>query len=102
MVTIDQTRNGSTAAVRVGEAFSVQLPENPTTGYRWHLRPVADPAVHLSQDEFKGRQGAYGAGGIRHWTFQIDRPTTATLELELRPPGEQTPEQVFRVTVAAA
>ncbi len=102
MVTIDQSQDGKTVTVRVGETFSVQVPENPTTGYRWHLQPIADSALHLSQDEFAGRQTGYGAGGTRHWTFQVGRPTTATLEFELRPPGGQTPEQVFRVTVVAA
>jgi inhibitor of cysteine peptidase len=62
--------------VRVGpnDVIVIQLPENPTTGYRWEVDRLDEQFMGLEASTFSGPQGpAVGAGGTR--------------EIRLRPKG---------------
>jgi len=49
--------------------LEIELPENPSTGYRWYLAG-SGPALVLTRDRFDAPVGAPGKGGSRHWTFR--------------------------------
>jgi inhibitor of cysteine peptidase len=75
--------SGARRTVRVGEHVTVVLPENPSTGYRWHAD--IDPAVLAQQaDRYEGGREAIGAGGTRRLTFTTLRSGSTQLRLEKR------------------
>jgi len=99
MLVIDQTQNNGTAEVLVGDSFRVQLSENPTTGYRWHLRSVVAPALRIIKDSFAPSTGGYGIGGVRYWTFVADNPAVVALRIELKRSWQPQPVETFGVTI---
>jgi inhibitor of cysteine peptidase len=99
MITISYADNGGKAEARVGESFEVQLPENPTTGYRWQLHLPVGPVLEVAEDSFAGSQGAYGIGGLRCWRFRALQEGAFLLEIEHRRSWETEPVDMFKVTV---
>ncbi|MEH7786969.1 protease inhibitor I42 family protein, partial [Bacillus thuringiensis] len=43
----------------IGDIFSIQLKENPTTGYRWALEEIE--GIELVQDDFKLSNNGIGS-----------------------------------------
>ncbi|HZT33653.1 MAG TPA: protease inhibitor I42 family protein [Bryobacteraceae bacterium] len=78
-------------AVKAGEQFTVSLPSNRTTGYRWIMagEPARD-VVRLVREEYKapGRAAA-GAGGEERWTFQAVGPGSAKWRMLYARPWEK-------------
>jgi inhibitor of cysteine peptidase len=99
MLAIDHTQNNGNAEVHVGDSFQVQLAENPTTGYRWHIKSFGDPALRIIDDSFAASQGGYGGGGMRHWTFEADHPAVVPLCFELKRSWQPQSVEIFNVTV---
>ena len=99
MLVLDESRNNDVVEVLVGDPFQVQLSENPTTGYRWHLRSMDRAAYRVLEDAFELSHGGPGGGGIRRWTFVVDHPAVAALHMELNLSGQPKPAQTFNVTV---
>ena len=55
--------DGRSATLKVGEAVTVTLPENASTGYRWAI-DSADPAlITISEPAASYQAGAVGSGG---------------------------------------
>jgi predicted secreted protein len=99
MLVLDESQANGAADVIVGDQFQVRLYENPTTGHRWHLRPIDDAACRVLEDAFEASHGGYGGGGIRRWTFVADHAAVAALHMELRLSGQLQPARTFDVTV---
>jgi inhibitor of cysteine peptidase len=99
MLLLDQMRNNGAVEVLVGDSFRVQLPENPTTGYRWHLQSAGGPALRVLEDSFESSQSGYGSGGVRHWTFMADHPAEVALHMELRRSWQPEHIEAFDLTV---
>jgi predicted secreted protein len=67
-VELTQDDAGSRRTVSVGEAVTVALAENPTTGYEW--QPEVDAAaLSQSDDQFHAPTSPRGAEGLRRLTF---------------------------------
>jgi inhibitor of cysteine peptidase len=82
-VRVSNADHGRSFTARVGDDIVVELPEQPTTGYRWH---VDEPkgALVLEADRFSAEEGAaIGGGGTRMFTFRAARPGAARLRLRL-------------------
>ncbi len=65
--------NGKTLYLKLGDIFSIQLPENPSTGYQWHLIFNPENQAILSQraDRYAHSQtGLVGASGERNFSYQ--------------------------------
>lgn len=79
--------------VAAGEAFTIVLASNATTGYQWQLsRPLDESVVTLVGSEYEGPGGlapAPGAGGQEVWTFQAVGPGTAAIDLGYVRPWEE-------------
>jgi inhibitor of cysteine peptidase len=77
-----QHDNGSAVEVPAGTSFSVELPENPTTGHRWGDPELDGTSVTVGSDDFEpaSSEGA-GAGGVRRFTFHVKSPGKTTLRL---------------------
>jgi len=99
MLQINKNQSGGEVEVRLGEPFEIHLGENPTTGYRWHLRTPESPAVQVQEDTFQGSGGKVGAGGVRRWRFQTVQEGTVQVEMEHRRSWEQQAVDRFNIKV---
>ena len=86
-----------------GQAFSVALPGNPTTGYTWVLMAGDDSiAAQVGEFEFKseGKVNTAGSGGVIILNFEAAGQGETVLELGYKRPWEDNPpEETFSVTV---
>lgn len=99
MIKINNTDNGGKEELRIGEAFEVQLSENPTTGHRRQLHLPVGPVLEVKDNSFVGSHGAYGAGGLRIWRFRAVQEGVALLAIENRRSWEPQPVATFEVTI---
>jgi inhibitor of cysteine peptidase len=92
--------DGGVVKVRRGDAVELELPENPTTGYRWDLETHD---VLAAADEFVQPPGeaGIGAGGAHRWRFVLDRAGEARIALRHWQPweGEPSVDQRFAVRI---
>ncbi|PHG57746.1 protease inhibitor I42 family protein [Bacillus toyonensis] len=71
VVILTQKDQGKVITIPISQLFSIQLIENPTTGYRWTTCNIS--GVHLLAEKFQPNsisEGAIGHGGIRIFQFQ--------------------------------
>jgi inhibitor of cysteine peptidase len=97
---LDQQADGREYRLRLGSQLEIALPENPTTGYRWHLGGN-DPAFAVTQDRFDAPDGPPGKGGSRHWTFLAVQAGKAEIRAVYRRSWEPegTRSRSFRIVV---
>ena len=98
--------NGKQITVKSGDAVTVTLVSNPTTGYSWQVMEI-DNAI-LVQDgepEYKqspGAEGLVGAGGTETFRFKAVGTGETKLGLGYMRPWESVPPiQTFSIKVVA-
>ncbi|HUH79096.1 MAG TPA: protease inhibitor I42 family protein [Methanoregula sp.] len=82
---INESQNNATVPVNRMDIITVQLAENPTTGYRWNL--TATPGLNVTSDTYVPSDTTgtlVGSGGTRIWDIT---PTA---------PGEQHVSAVYQ------
>jgi inhibitor of cysteine peptidase len=93
---------GKSVELTVGTRFSIQLQENPTTGYKWGT-PTFDPnCLELERDEYTPAAGAgIGGGGVRQFWFLVKGVCNTTVHLAYKRPWERdvAPEATFSITI---
>ena len=97
---LTQSSNGSTVQAHEGDTILLELPEIPTTGYRWNLTSH-DEMLRLSGDRFQssGSQ-AVGGGGTRVLHFTVGHSGDTDLRLALvRPWQPDSPRETFSIHV---
>jgi inhibitor of cysteine peptidase len=87
----DQSANGSTVVLAAGQALLIELPENPTTGYRWVMQPCS--GMRLDENTFSPGGGGIGAGGIRR--LKLSATATGAHRLTLLQCREWEPASKF-------
>ena len=104
MAEIAVTSNGAAVTASVGDQVRLELPENPTTGFRWQLVTFGAGLLRPLGDEYVPSGGtAVGSGGLRVFRFSAASPGAADIRLELNRPWETQPareEFVARVLVS--
>ena len=78
----DEKDNGTHVQVERGAEITVELKENPTTGYRWVTGSIDEAFLVPAGDEFvPPDRKTRGAGGLRRFFFRakIEGSTTLTL-----------------------
>ena len=98
---------GVPIAAKVGQEFTITLPSNPTTGFRWALVGTPDSArVALVGDgsRYVNTEGNQpGAGGVEIWTFRGVGAGQATITLQYSRPNDPNiapgPTETFTVNV---
>lgn len=68
---LNESLNGSTIAVPLNTTLTLELAENPTTGYVWNLSTTQGLRVASTDfipDDPKGTR--VGAGGVRRWQIE--------------------------------
>jgi predicted secreted protein len=101
-VELTESDAGAEHAVDVGQELVLRLPENRTTGYRWHLALPEDGVV-LDDDRFEpDTSGRPGAGGTRTFRLHATRAGAHRLGARQRRSWETgddgSPALEFRVT----
>jgi inhibitor of cysteine peptidase len=106
--TLTSFDSGKQATVTVGQVFVVELPSNPTTGFRWNYQQDGEPVVEqVGEPSYllgPSPVGMMGGGGTETWTFRATKEGRETLRLEYARPWEKdaAPVQtiVFKLVVA--
>ncbi|HEX7967188.1 MAG TPA: protease inhibitor I42 family protein [Stellaceae bacterium] len=81
---VGESLNDQMIDLAVGETVEVRLPENPSTGFRWHVIADGKPACALVGDAFAAPSGPPGRGGEHSWTFGAVHPGQCDIELRYR------------------
>ncbi len=94
--------NGSTIRVVAGERLEIALPENPTTGYLWHVDGLPASLRPEQPSNFEAQETAVGAGGTRVFTFRAVEPFDGEVVFVLRRVRGPSvaEERIFAVTVS--
>ncbi|SRR6266853_1347858 len=80
---LTQKDDGQSLQVPVGARIKIDLPENPTTGYRWNVQELESESIAVESDNYTSGEGVgIGGAGIRHFTFQAKAPGKATINLK--------------------
>ncbi len=87
-VRLDESHDGHELRTSLGTEVHLLLPENRTTGYRWHLVADGHPTLSLKADRYDAAGTAPGQGGIRHWTFSAAERGRSELHAVYRRPWE--------------
>ena len=69
VVSLTEADNGQSVQVRQGDAIIVRLPENPTTGYRWHIDRASGLAEEMSRHTTGSDQPVPTRGGSDREAF---------------------------------
>jgi inhibitor of cysteine peptidase len=102
MLTLDESSNGQIVEASIGDTIEIRLPENPTTGFRWHLTSDGSPACGLVGDDFSAPPNQPpGKGGEHTWTFEAARAGECHIQLRSRRRWETSGERerTFRIQV---
>jgi inhibitor of cysteine peptidase len=84
--------------IQLAEKFVVEVPENPTTGFRWRLVAAGNSTCEYIGDDFEpGR--APGEGGMRRWHFRAAQPGETRIELILERPWARSAVPAKRFTL---
>jgi inhibitor of cysteine peptidase len=88
MTEIKLTRNDNdkTVEAKVGESVVIELPENPTTGYRWILDVNEGTGIASAIDSSYAiaTESGIGGGGMRMFTVKLESSGIATISAKLR------------------
>lgn len=83
---------------RVGETVTLSLPENPATGYRWHLTGP----LEVVSDEYLPSGTAPGAAGERVFVLRVGLAGRHEVLAELARPWEARVKDVRTFVVEAS
>ena len=105
-ITLLENASGSTVALRQGQAISVSLKENPSTGFRWELVPGYE--IFLAQQgdsQYVADSvpvGMAGGGGVRTFNFMAIASGNCTLQLIYHQPWATgvAPAKTFEAAIA--
>jgi inhibitor of cysteine peptidase len=68
--TFEEKDSGSHVQVERGAKITIELKENPTTGYRWTIGGIDEALLAIKGDEFlPPDQKSPGTGGLRRFLF---------------------------------
>jgi inhibitor of cysteine peptidase len=74
--------NGAQVQVERGAKITIELKENPTTGYRWMISSIDEAFLVPADDTFvPPDQKTPGAGGLRRFFFRAKSEGSTTLTL---------------------
>ena len=77
-----EKENGASVDVQRGAKITIELNENPTTGYRWTIRSIDKVFLEPEGDEFLPLgQATPGAGGRRRFFFRAKGAGSTALTL---------------------
>ena len=95
---LSERDNGSSVRLTRGDAFSVRLAENATTGYQWTVGSALPPCLQQTAETHDpAASDAAGAGGVATFAFLATDGGNGTLVLERRRAWDAAPLETFSV-----
>ena len=79
---VTEAEQGERFAPRVGDEILLQLPENPSTGYRWAIDRLDEDRVNLVDSGFRAEGPATGSGGAAFWRLRMQNAGRTRIELK--------------------
>jgi predicted secreted protein len=102
---VDESANGETVELGVGQTLELRLPENRTAGFRWQIEAGGQSVGSLESDAYEAAAGPPGRGGTRVLSFKAERSGEDEIKLAYRRPWEESapPARMFamRIRVSA-
>ena len=84
-ILMSQADRGQERQALPGQRVLIQLPENPTTGYQWHIEAFDARVLTASGSDFAAPSGGLlGAGGLRTFVFTALAPGSTPVRLVYR------------------
>jgi inhibitor of cysteine peptidase len=103
MIAVDDSSNGREVVLHTGQALTISLNENASTGFRWmvHVKPEILRESEEAGEGTEAPKGPPGRGGVRHFYFEALRPGSGEIELEYRRSWEREarPARTFKLRV---
>ncbi|MFC6015869.1 protease inhibitor I42 family protein [Plantactinospora solaniradicis] len=81
---LTESDGGRSYSPSPGDVVVVQLPETPSSGFRWQLDTVDASVLAPAGDSFRPDQAGLGGGGIRQLRFTVVGPGRTSVRLGLR------------------
>jgi len=82
LINLTAAQNQALVKARQGDEIVLRLPENPTTGFRWHLEETGEN-LKLIGDSFELAQSPQiGQGGFRIFRFRVRAATPGRIKLK--------------------
>jgi inhibitor of cysteine peptidase len=97
-VEVDDSHNGNSISLSLGQILVVSLEANPTTGYTWEVDDIDVSMLNqLGEAQFQPESEAIGAGGTQTYYFRAIAEGQTDLSLAYLRPWEQrvTPLRTF-------
>jgi inhibitor of cysteine peptidase len=69
-VIVTKAQDGETLTLRVGDSLLLQLPENPSTGYRWAFAAIDESLLAVEDPRYHAGEGSVGSAGVAVWTLR--------------------------------
>jgi len=83
-IVVKVENDGRTVSAKVGDSLTIELPENPTTGFRWAPVDPDASTVALETDDFiPGSNSAVGGDGIRVFRLRVKSVGRAHMQFKL-------------------
>jgi inhibitor of cysteine peptidase len=107
-VQADESFDGRTVELHVGETLMIKLPENASTGFRWIVPPESarklEKILREEEQPVQGPGNLIGRPGIRNFYFQALKPGKVDLELYYQRPWEtaKPPARKFKLHIRIA
>jgi inhibitor of cysteine peptidase len=96
------TERTTTIDVAAGEAFTIQLPINPSTGYRWEAdKPPTWTLVSHEILKPASSGDLVGQPSTEQWVYSVDAAGASTIDFSLFAPGGTAPEKSVTFSVTA-
>ena len=77
---LNESHNGETFAIQVGDTISIRLSESSAAGYRWTLSG-SDPSVDVIDHTYLPASHGVGSAGEALWRLAANRPGHARIVL---------------------
>lgn len=95
--------DGREIQISPGQTFEISLSETRTAGFRWIIKSSGEPVCRLVKDSFDNPSTTPGRSGTHQWTFMVDTPGAATIELAYRRQwlDESSPARTYTLRIRA-
>lgn len=96
-----EKNNGALVEVSRGSKVTLELEENPTTGYQWAVNSIDEIFLVPEGDAFlTGDQMGLGAGGVRRFFFRAKGTGCTSLSLINKRPWQSDNESLATFKLA--
>lgn len=95
-IQLQKADSGSTTTISIGDIVTINLSENPTTGYSWafSIEPESQNFISdISEKYIAPNNNLVGSGGIKEYSFKAINTGEITLTGYYRRPWEKLDKQ---------